>query len=269
MVRQATFFLSLLISAISWAATSPIARVNGEAIGEEDYQLVTSAPGATATASAEERLNRLILFRLAVQEARRSGLEADPEVKQAVDKALYRRFLEKTLEASKTSTEPTEAQLRAAYEALPMVRLRHLALFAGTPKEARIAEKKLATIRTALKKGQDFKTVVLKHSQDAGARFAGDLDYRGVENLPEPIYQAALKLKPGEVSEPIHLDGALHLIQMMDRMPFASAPATYRSLLGNRLRRDAENRALETRLAALKKDAKVEILSGNGTGENP
>lgn len=246
------------------AAPPPLARVNGEPIYEADLQGI-----GDENESRERRLERLVLFRLAVQEARRAGIEKDAQAKKEIERALYRRFLEKTLEASGRTLVPSEKELRAAYEATPLVRLRHLALFIRNDRERQDAERKLSAIRKALASGRDFKSLVLEHSQDPGARFAGDLDFRGVHNLPGPIYEAALRLAPDQVSEPIRFDGALHLVQRIDRQSFDSAPATYKSLLENRLRREAESRALESRLAALKKAAKIEILEGNGSGGQP
>jgi len=187
-----------------------------------------------------------LLFPFAVEEARRQGLEKDPRIIEQIDGLLYQAYIEKTLRESKRDFQPSEDVLRAAYEREPMIRIRYLLL--------RSEHKTLVEeVKKTLKSGTDFKDLVLKYSQDESAKWAGDLDFRGVNGFPEDIYATAIKLKMKEVSAPMEKEGAFHFIQLLDKKSYTEAPATYVEYLRARIRKENEERFLSETLSRLKK----------------
>ena len=223
-------FLALLTSVRCVPAPIPThvaATVNGEPILKSEVNRQREAAPGELPPSAEASLKRLILFRLAVQEAKQQKLDADPKVRHELDRVLYQSFVEHELKKAKLSLEPTPAELSAFYENhAPLLRLRHLVLPAGTAAAKEEALQVIKGIRARLASGHEFKGLVLEHSRDASVRLGGDLDFRGIDSLPTELYLPAQKLKPMEVSAPIELGDALHLIQLTDRKRFADAPAT-------------------------------------------
>ncbi|MEZ4752429.1 MAG: peptidylprolyl isomerase [Bdellovibrionota bacterium] len=93
----------------------------------------------------------------------------------------------------------------------------------GSDGQSGSSKTKIAAVQAELKSGKHFKQLVLKYSEDAGAKFAGDLDYKGENDLPAKLYRAALALKPGEVSAPIQLGQGTHLIEVIAIQEFAKA----------------------------------------------
>lgn len=202
-------------------------------------------------------LDRYILFQLAVREARRQRLDRTPEVQQELDRLLYQAYLKKELSKKARQLEPSPAELRVLYERQPMIRLRHLVLFAKTDKQKKAAQTTLKKIQKALKAGVPFKKLVTEYSEDSSARFAGDLDFKGAERLPAPLYQAGLALKKGGISIPIQYENAYHLVALLDRQDFSKAPATYLAYLSSQEKQKKEKELLTASLSSLKKKAKV------------
>jgi parvulin-like peptidyl-prolyl isomerase len=235
--------------------------VNGHQITRDELKQEMERSGD----GQEAALERLILYRLALEDARREGIDSLPEVRKETDRIVYRAYLDRSVASNTGKLRPSDADLKTEYDKAPMVRLRHLMLFARTPAETSAAEKKLAEIQAKLKAGEEFRLLVLRYSQDESKKLGGDLDFRDPQGLPAPLYSSASKLKPLEVSAPIRTGEGIHLVQLMERRGFDALPASQREALRNRLREERENRFLEERLANLKKRARIEVFARKDT----
>jgi parvulin-like peptidyl-prolyl isomerase len=248
-------FLGLL--PITGAISSPIvAKVNGQPIYETELKAEMDSH-LDDKSNREEVLDRLILFRLALQDAQHQGIDRDPNVRKEMEKILYQNYLERKIKESGQSLEPTEAEIRNYYRDRPLLRLRHLVLDAETSEERSEAAKTLATISAQLKEGVEFKDLVIKYSDDE-AGHSGDLDFRGAHNLPEAFYDVVKNLKKGEVSQPVEIQGAWHLFQMVESKDFGEAPAAYLQFLRVKLRNHRTERYLASLLQELSRTAKIE-----------
>jgi peptidyl-prolyl cis-trans isomerase D len=98
------------------------------------------------------------------------------------------------------------------------MRLRHILLHlpAGAPEsDAQKVRQELDAIAAKLKKGADFAALARQQSQDPGsAPDGGDLGWveRG-QTVPD-FENAALALKPGQISGPVRTEFGMHLIKM-------------------------------------------------------
>jgi len=253
---------SLLLAQPLWAAPTVAARVNGKPILEQDVRdWIEKDRDRGRVTSRNEALDRLILYRLSLEEAHRRKLEKKPAVKDALERALYKSFLDDLKAKSGDSFQASSEELKELYEESPLVRVRHLVLLTDSDEAAQRAPKKLKQIQQAMAGGEEFKALVLKYSEDASVSLnAGDLDFRGRDSLEDPFYSIALALRPGEVSGPIHHSGAIHILQLLDRKPFEAAFAPYLSYLQDRFQEQKERAFLEDALGSLKKKAKIEIV---------
>jgi parvulin-like peptidyl-prolyl isomerase len=258
---------SLYMAQTLSAAPTVAARINGKPILETELtRWIERDREKGRSTSRAEALERLILFRLSLDEAHRRKLEKRPEVKEAVDRALYKGFLDDLKAKAGGSFQPSQEELKALYQESPLVRVRHLVLLTDTEEAAKKAQGKLKQINQQLAEGEDFKAVVLKHSEDPSTHLnAGDLDFRGKDSLEDPFYSIARALKPGEVSGPIHHSGGIHILQLLETKPFESAFAPYLSYLEETFREDKERVFLENALASLKRKAKIEITGAPAT----
>lgn len=261
--------LLLLIAISCWEAgalTSPpnrvLARVNDEPIFQTDlerYERDRHTPPGDAAAQAQA-LENLILFRIAVQEARKANLDREPQVRHEMERALYSAYLHETLKLSNVA--PQDSDLKAYYEKFPLVKVRHLFVLHRTPEQKKRAEQVLKEIETGLKQKVPFEKLVLKYSQDKNPVTRGELDDRGAHNFPPHFYEKVLALKKNEISAPIEFLESTHYFQRLDTKPFANATATYQAYLRSRWTDEQVGAGLHEKLKTLRTSAKVEILTG-------
>lgn len=233
-----------------------VARVNGTLIQEEDiakFEDYRTAPRA-------DLIERAVLFQLAVEQAKKRGIEKEVKIQKEVDKVLYQGFLNSVLREKGQNLIPTSDEVKAFYQENPLFRVSHLVLLSDTPEKKKSAMAIVKKIQKGLEQKVPFKTLVLKYSEDEGARFGGDLDFRGVHDLSPDFYKVLKALKIGAVSEPLVLDGSIHFIQWTNQKPFMEVPESYLSYIKARLRREKELLALSYSLSDLRKEAKVEVL---------
>ncbi|GLH67240.1 peptidylprolyl isomerase [Geothrix edaphica] len=122
---------------------------------------------------------------------------------------------------SKVAVEDNE--LRAYYEdhkeeyRLPSrFRIRELVLAKGaTAEDQAEARKKLEAIQAELKAGKSFDELARQHSVSPSKATGGDLGWMNKGFLRASIEDAAVKLKPEQVSAPIETDKDLYLVQLI------------------------------------------------------
>lgn len=164
-----------------------LARGNGVTVtAEELYQRVHDAPEPTQLALAQDPaaldalVDRMVSDRLMVTEARRLGLENDPQVRAAVERALVARLRALQVNpAADGQPAPTPEQLRAFYDSHPErfhipERRRVWVLFLP---DRRTAERALVQLRAAqpARRGPLFRQLQAELNRDADlARLAGD-----------------------------------------------------------------------------------------------
>ena len=77
---------------------------------------------------------------------------------------------------------------------------------------------RLLNIREEIVNGADFEEMARRHSEEPGATSSGgNLGFQSRGNLVPPYEAAALRLKPGEMSQPVETEFGFHLIQMIER----------------------------------------------------
>lgn len=245
--------LPLLISFLvplftAQAAPTPPSKISVPRVEVQSY--LAQHQGVTHA----EALRRLGLFQLAVREAKRKGWDQDAATQHEIDKAIYASYLRHVRDASSRNLEPTDNDVRQAYDQQPEIRVRLLTL------RDKSAQAQLEKIRAQWQAGTPFEKLVLEHSQDEWHNVGGDLDYRGAQNLPTAIYDAARQLKKNAVSRVIQTTEAIHLVQLMDTRPFSKADASYLTWLRGGLRNEREKAILSASLAGLKDQ--IEISEG-------
>jgi peptidyl-prolyl cis-trans isomerase C len=204
----------------------------------------------------------LARFELFVTEARRRGLESDPEVQEAMKRAMVQQLLFK--EFDEKASPLSQEELAAFYEAhkaefVQPARARYSHLLVLAPKGSldRAAKKKLA--QSLLDKASKlqpldfdaFDALIVQASGNPAAK-PSEADTHLVTpdelkaRLGDEVAAAASKLKqPGDVSPVVESDKGFHLIKLTDVRPEKN-----QSL-------EAVSAQLRTRLAREKRDARV------------
>lgn len=148
------------------------------------------------------------------------GIGLPDWIKQQKQQITQQEVLRKDV-YSKIAIEDQE--LRAWYEdhkdeyRMPTrFRIRELVLAKGaTAEEQGAAKAKLDAIQEALKAGKTFEEMVKEHSVSPSKATGGDLGWIGKGLMRVAIEQAALSMKPDQVSSPIETDKDIYLIQLI------------------------------------------------------
>ena len=123
--------------------------------------------------------------------------------------------------------QPTEAELRRAYESEKDDKFRHhervlarhiLVKSDGkNPAEDAQAKAKAEDLLKQLRGGADFAELAKKNSGDPGSAFkGGDLGWLERGQTVKPFEDAAFSLKPKEISDPVKTQFGYHIIQILD-----------------------------------------------------
>ena len=256
-------FALLVLLILNPALGSVIATVNGVSISEADLNRQMERDHQSGKSeNRTQTLNRLILFELANQKANEKGLTKNPEFTHKVKKLAYQEFINHALQRHRASFQPSLSELKAKYAEAPLLRLRHLALFAKDAEQRDSAEKTLSRIQAELKAGTSFQSLILRYSQDPAARFlGGEADFHGPHSLDSRFYDIVKKLKINEITSPFTVDNVIHLFQLAETKTFAQAPESYKQLLRGQVVSERKENFLNELFANLKNNAKIKMIN--------
>jgi peptidyl-prolyl cis-trans isomerase C len=243
--------------AAAQADTKPLATVNGQSITDQDVDdaMADIGAGLPERLDADGRrkyvLDYLIDLKLVAGKAVADKIEADPDFARKL--AYYRdKIAMETVLGKVAKTADTDAAEHAAYDAAakaqppePEIHARHILL----PDEA---SAKAALER--VKKGEDFAKVATELSKDPGGE-GGDLGWFTKERMVPEFSEAAFKLEPGQISEPVKSQFGWHIIKVEEKRT-KTFPAF--DQVKDQASHYVQQKAQTELITALRKDAKVE-----------
>jgi len=211
--------------------------------------------------SGRERfLEELVKRELLYQEALKKGLDKDPAYQKKLEDFkkinLVGLLLEKEIE---TKTKVSDKEIRDYYEKnkedfapVSQVRLSHILL--NTEEEAQ-------KVLERLKKGEDFGQVAKKSSIDTvSAKKNGDLGFFSKGEIPPDFRIAAVRLKTGEVSEPIKTKSGYEIIKVTDKKVGQVIEFDkIKNLISQNLLAEKQKESFDSYIEGLKKKYKVEV----------
>ncbi len=194
-----------------------LARVNGEAITGQDLEeaFTQSHRGhgifLAGKGAVRQFLEKVIDKRLLLQEARRIGLDQDPEIQEVLEERRGKRAAEEFYrdEVQRKVVIPEEAVL-AAYERLKdRFQVRHILV-----ESREEAERALDRIKA----GEAFGEVARQVSLAPTANRGGDIGIVQWGKL-DPVLEARLwSLEKGQVSEPFQTEEGWNLLYVVERV---------------------------------------------------
>jgi peptidyl-prolyl cis-trans isomerase C len=220
-----TIGLVALMAAVP-AQAKVLAKVNGVEITDEDLKIATEdlGPGVPRQLEGKARdsyiLDFLIDEQLVVQKAQADKLAETPDFAKKLaylrDKALM-----ETLLGAVAKTAATDAAIKATYDEAaknqkPETEYHAHHILVPTEDEAK---KALARV----KGGEDFAKVAGEVSKDPGSK-GGDLGWFTKDRMVPEFGEAASKLKPGEISEPVKTQFGWHIIKLDETRPKVFPP---------------------------------------------
>jgi peptidyl-prolyl cis-trans isomerase C len=210
--------LGLLAALAATARADPkiLAKVDGAPITEDDYNdaLADIGPGLPEKLEGPERekyvLDYLIDLRLVAKQALADKLDGTADFARRLAYYHDKLAMEGLLTNVAKSATTEEAERKAYDEAAkaqppePEVHARHILL----PSEE---EAKAALAR--IKAGEDFAKVATELSKDP-AGDGGDLGWFTKDRMVPEFADAAFKLEPGQVSDPVKSQFGWHIIKV-------------------------------------------------------
>ena len=242
-------------------------------------------------------LDKLIDFRLQVQEARRIGMNVSPdEVKEAVENikkkySINDQVFEESLKKEGLSLEEYKKSLadqilvsqfinrqiknkivisnkevnnyiaanKLSVNDNEAFKLRQI--FFKMPKDdadKKAVAEKADLVEQKLKSGEDFSKLAAEYSEDPSGRSGGDLGYVKRELLAKEFIDVLSRMKTGDVSQPFWTDRGLHIIKLDER----EAPKTeeeLRETVKEKLSEEQFTEIYKGMIKDLRQKARIEI----------
>lgn len=243
-----------------------LAKIGSGTITQADFEREMKSLPVFAQAMFEgsigkERfLEELVKKEVLYQEAVKKNLNKDAEYLKKVEDfkkiTLVSLLLEKEIEAKAKVTDQEVKDYydknKADFAPINQIRASHILL--KTEEEAKKAYERL-------KKGEDFVQIAKKSSIDKGSvKKGGDLGYISKGQMVREFESAALKLKPGEISEPVKTQLGYHIIKVTDKkMGKVIDFEQVKDLLSQRLSAKKQKEVFDSYMEGLKKSYKVDI----------
>ena len=270
-LRAGAAGLALVMALAAGAAPATakvLARVNGVEITDEDFALAREDLEARlpreiqGPARDKAILDNLIAAKVVAQKAEADKLPADPDFIRRLaylrEKLLTETYLGKLAAAANTDAniQKTYDDVAKSQKPEPEVHARHLLV--QTEEEAK---KALARV----KGGEDFAAVAAEVSKDPGAK-GGDLGWFTKDRMVPEFAEAAFKLEPGQISEPVKSQFGWHVIKLEEkRMKEFPKLDQVRDQVARYVMQKAEN----DEVVKLRDAAKIERFDAPQKGQKP
>jgi peptidyl-prolyl cis-trans isomerase C/peptidyl-prolyl cis-trans isomerase D len=221
--------LSLAVAsviAITAKAATELARINNTVLTLEDFNNKYAENlkfFRYKSPTKKNVLDDMIKRDLGIQEARKAGLDKDPEVLDRINTVLYHSLLDKKLASKFDAISITNDEIEEYYKSNPEIRTSHIFVqvrFDATPAQEKAARQKIQQIQQklneALKSGkQTFAEVARAYSEGVAAPAGGDIDYQTKDKLDPVYYQTAVGLKKvGNISGIVRSQFGYHVIKL-------------------------------------------------------
>ena len=254
-------------SAMAQANADPVlAKVNGQIIHLSDLKAATEPLPPQARQMPPQQLYPMLLDQLVdaqalLAEAKKTGLDKDPDVQHlmqmAQDRALESALLNKAIRPQ-VSEEAIKARYDQDYAGKPgesEVHARHILV----PDEA-TAKK----IIVELKKGGDFAALSKQYSKDPGAaQQGGDLGFFKKTDMVPEFANTAFALKDKEVSAvPVKTQFGWHVIETLEHR--TSQPPTLEQV-HDELRQQMVQAAVQKEVATARGAVTIERFNMDGS----
>jgi len=253
------------------AATQPanpgnkvIARVNGMEITEADLAVAAEDPALQMpnVPDAQKRdllTGYLIDLKLGAKAAEAAKVGQSPDFARKLaynrDKTLLDEYLEQETKKAVTPEAARKLYDETAKNVTPEPEVRARHILVETEEEAKKAAGRV-------KGGEDFSKVAGEISKDPGSKTdGGDLGFFTKDRMVEPFAEAAFKLEPGQISDPVKSQFGWHVIKVEEKRTkpvpsFEEMKDQVEAYLGRKAQQDL--------IVGLRKDAKIERLDDKG-----
>lgn len=225
-LQSGALALGLVLAAAAGAQTPApapdkvVARADGISVTEADLAMAAEDPALSLPGMSEAQKRDLLVsymvdLKLGAKAAAEAKVAESPDFARKLayfrDKLLLDEYLERevrkavTPEASRKLYDETVKTMKPE----PEVRARHILV--EQEDEAKKAHARV-------KAGESFAKVAEELSKDPGSKGeGGDLGFFAKDRMVAPFAEAAFKLEPGQVSEPVKSQFGWHVIKVEEK----------------------------------------------------
>jgi parvulin-like peptidyl-prolyl isomerase len=207
-----------------------VMRVNGDPVTQAEFEAFMSAvpeqqrAAFAGPAGRRELANELVRMKALEQEAKRRGLDKDPELRSQLNLLTTQLVATKALQS--IVEERSEKQIQSLYEKEKgsSLSLRHIVVaYEGgmvPPRQGKApsgeeAMRKAGALAQRIRGGADFAATARAESDDAeSGRRGGSLGPLRAEVLPPEIAKVVTTLKPGQISDPVKTQFGIHIFSV-------------------------------------------------------
>lgn len=233
-----------------------VATVNGQAIPQNTFNAFIAQQKAQGTPDSPELQaavkEELIRREILVQEAKKKGLDKNPNVQGQIELArqavLIQAFLSDYVRAHPISDDQLKKEYDAIKGNLGSTEFKAKHILVATEEEAK-------AIIAKLEKGESFAELA-KQSKDPGSREkGGELGWNPSNVYAKPFADALTKLKKGDMTKtPVKTDFGYHVIVLEDTRPLNPPPFEQ---IKPQLQQRAQQQQIEQLVKSLRESAKV------------
>lgn len=236
----------------------PVATVNDIAIPQGRFDLELKSITQQGQPDSPELRTKikeeLIDLEVIAQEARKKGLDKQPEVAQMIE-VTQQNILRNAFAQDYLKKHPiAEVKLMQVYE--------NQKLALAGKKEYKVAhilvdsEKEAKAIAASIKNKGKFDKIAREKSKDPDSKVSGgELGWRLQAAFAEPLGEVMIKLDKGQISEPVQTQFGWHIIKLEDVRDFVLPP--YDKVKGD-LEKRLQQRAFRETVKALRAKAKID-----------
>ena len=214
--------------------SGPVAKLDAQEVQTDLERMPKQArTGLSSYEAMHNNVTNVYVRKVLAKEAVVAGVDKNPLVQAAVQKAIDRILSDAMLEKIDQNNQPTlgniEAYAQSMYKANPKrfetqeeVRVRHILIRTAEPD----ARNKAEDILKELTSGADFEKMAKDKSHDPGsAAKGGDLGMFGRGKMIKPFEEAAFKLQnKGDLSGVVETPFGFHILKLEEKKPAGVRP---------------------------------------------
>lgn len=247
----------------SATASTEIARVGEVSISKDDFEKYFQDNlkfYRFRLPNRNEVLDELVARKAGVIEAKRLGLEKDPQVQERVEAILFNAFVEREAGPEIEKIFITDNDAKDFYKRNPEIRTSHIFIALPPDADKQTVErdrKALEKIKKEYDKGNvSFSELAQKNSESNTANQGGDLDFQMKDRLDPNYYSIAKSLEIGQVSDPVRSTMGLHLIKLTGKRAWTE---TDKARVKRLAFEDKRNKLVEDTVTKIKKKLNAKV----------
>ena len=224
--------ISLSFSAHAQKGTDVVATVGTKKITLDEfnkkYQEILSQTLSGAP-TKKVFLEDLVRYEMGIQEAKKKGIEKDPDFQERVNQEMYKVLLEKELGKKVQESQVSEEDMKTWYTKNPQIRVSSILVEVkpgATEGQRGEARKRAEEILKEVKGSKrSFEELVRLYSDDTTTKaLGGDIGWQSRITLNPTFYEAAVKLKTNEITPAlVETPFGFHILKLTGRRSYEEA----------------------------------------------